>query len=230
MKIILLPGMDGTGLLYESFCAAMGAEFSVVPMRYPVSAPLGYRELEALVSSQLPGTGPYLILAESFSGPIGIAIAATAPPGLCGLILCCSFAKNPMPLFSGFLPLLGHLPVHAMPHWIRTQLMMGGHATADLKTLLNQAIAQVSGPTLNARMKAVLACNVTHKLASVRVPMLYMRASEDRLVGIHAMKAIQQACPAMNIAVLEGPHFLLQAAPAQSAGVVRKFAAMLHHK
>jgi len=92
--------MDGTGDLFAPFCAALGDEYETIIVRYPPNEILGYGELTALAQSCLPGDRPFVLLAESFSGPVAITLAAEKRNGLAGLILCASFARNPRPFLG----------------------------------------------------------------------------------------------------------------------------------
>jgi hypothetical protein len=47
VTLILLPGLDGTGTLFDAFVAALGTEFNVKVVSYPTTEPLDYSELEA---------------------------------------------------------------------------------------------------------------------------------------------------------------------------------------
>ena len=94
--LVLLPGMDGTGALFDGFVASMPAGIDVAVIRYPGHESGDYPTLEDLVRDQLPKL-PFVLLAESFWGPIGLSIAADPPAMLRGLILCCTFAKSPVP-------------------------------------------------------------------------------------------------------------------------------------
>jgi len=85
------------------------------------------------------------------------------------------------------------------------------------------ALAQVSAAALRARLAAVANVDVSPELSKVRVPVLYLRASEDRLVPRSAGDAIKRVLPAAGIAELEGPHFLLQTAPVAAARRVAEF-------
>ena len=76
--LLLLPGMDGTGDLFDAFVAALPATLDVVTVRYPAREPLGYAELQALARAAMPEKGPFVILGESFSGPIAISLAAAS--------------------------------------------------------------------------------------------------------------------------------------------------------
>jgi hypothetical protein len=54
MKIVLLPGLDGTGVLFKPFIEALPSEIDIQVISYPPSAKLNYQELTELVMSQLP--------------------------------------------------------------------------------------------------------------------------------------------------------------------------------
>src|SRR5687768_14153054 len=100
-EVVVLPGLDGTTALLQAFCSRVG-ELGV-PTRavaYPTDRALGYAELEPLVRSELPTSEPFVLLGESFSGPLAIRIAASQPPGLVGLVLSTTFARAPVPLLS----------------------------------------------------------------------------------------------------------------------------------
>lgn len=152
---MLLPGMDGTGTLFEPFVEMLGARINVKVVRYPTAEPMGYAELETVARALLPTEGPFVILGESFSGPVAIALAASCSSRLKGLILCCSFARNPYPFFSGFKSFVGTLPVSIAPKSILSYFLLGPFATDALSLTLSRAIAQVTPSVFRARLKAV---------------------------------------------------------------------------
>ena len=86
MRCIVLPGMDGTGELLSDFVAAMAPAFETEVVAYPRDRILGYEALLELVRPRLPVDEPYLLIGESFSGPIAIRLAASKPPRLAGLV------------------------------------------------------------------------------------------------------------------------------------------------
>ena len=100
IALVLLPGMDGTGQLFGRFLEALGPEVRAIVIAYPPAQNLDYSQLEAFVRSKLPSDQPFVILGESFSGPIAVSIAASPPDGLRGIVLCCSFVRNPRPAGS----------------------------------------------------------------------------------------------------------------------------------
>jgi pimeloyl-[acyl-carrier protein] methyl ester esterase len=76
--LVLLPGLDGTGKLFAAFVRALGAGVESRVVGYSPDEPLGYEELELKVRAQLPLDRSYVLLGESFSGPIAMRIAARA--------------------------------------------------------------------------------------------------------------------------------------------------------
>ena len=93
--------MDGTGELFADFIAALHDAVVPLVVSYPKGQVLDYEALTEFARASIPFDRPFVLLGESFSGPVAIALAAFRPPGLRGLILCCSFARNPVPAFFG---------------------------------------------------------------------------------------------------------------------------------
>jgi len=224
ITLVLLPGMDGTGLLFADFISALGPEFNTRVATYPADPPLGYDELEVVARSFLPRDEPFILLAESFSGPIAISIAASKPTGLVGLILCCSFARNPRAVLAGVGSFLGPALAKLLPMAILEKYLLGRPASVRTRSALRQALAAVSFNTLRARAKVVAIVDVTPKLGALEIPVLYLRATHDLLVTRAACDLILEKAPDARVAELKGPHLLLQAAPIAAAAVIRDFA------
>jgi pimeloyl-ACP methyl ester carboxylesterase len=223
MKLILMPGMDGTGDLFQPLVAVMpGIETTV--LRYPLEQPLGYSELLPLVRACLPQAEPFVLLGESFSGPLALMLAAEAPPGLRGLVLCASFAEKPVWWVPGFarhfaIPLF----FRAMPTFARIKALAGGYATPQLQTLLGKAHSSVSPAVMAARARAILAVNVVAHLQACTVPLLYLRGERDRVVGPGVLRSLLRHKPSMQVVTVPAPHLVLQVAPEASAHAIRTF-------
>lgn len=96
LRLVLLPGMHGTGELYSEFMRRMPEPKHLEALYYPTDAILSYQQLLRIVQSFVPASDPYFLLAESFSTPLAIHLAATNPTNLKGLILCAGFASSPL--------------------------------------------------------------------------------------------------------------------------------------
>jgi len=221
--LVLLPGLGGTGELFEPFVAALGPTVSVKIIRYPGNAALGYEALGRFVQAALPAGEPFVLLGESFSGPIAISLAAAGGEGLRGLILCCSFARNPRPLLSSLRAVLPLLPILPRPIGLLSPLLMGGLATNRLRQALARALRQVTPDTLKARLQAVLSVDVSAELRRVTVPILYLQASADRVVPKASLRHIRRVQPETHIVSIAAPHFLLQTRPDEAVRAVLEF-------
>src|SRR5262249_52151039 len=94
-RLVLLPGMDGTGILLEPLLELLPADLVAKVVSYPANEPCGYEGLLKIVRAALPEDGPFILLGESFSGPLAIIAADARPRGLQGVVLCASFVRSP---------------------------------------------------------------------------------------------------------------------------------------
>jgi pimeloyl-ACP methyl ester carboxylesterase len=221
-RLVLLPGLDGTGELFAPFVEALGG-FPTQIIAYPPDRAMSYPEHEAHARSRLPDDCDFVLLAESFSGPVGIAIAASPPPGLKGLILCASFAANPRPLFGSLRGLVGALPAVRIPPAVTAPWLYAGRATAALRSAHAAAMARVKPSTLRARVQAVLAVDYRADLDRIQVPILYLQATADRLIPSSAGREILRLRSNTVFVEIDAPHFLLQTEPGRAAAAVRRF-------
>jgi pimeloyl-ACP methyl ester carboxylesterase len=221
--LVLLPGLDGTGDLFAPVVDALGPNVPTQIVRYPLSHASDYAACEAIARGALPTDRPYVLLGESFSGPIAVSIAAAAPPGLRGLILCSTFARNPQPYLRPLRPLLSILPVHSAPLWVSRFLILGKFATPALRKLHQQTLAHLPPTTVRERLRAILECDVSVALTNVRVPVLCLTAKHDRLIPSAAAHLIHHHVPAATIVEIDAPHFLLQCRPSDAADAIRMF-------
>lgn len=225
--LVLLPGLEGTGRLFADFVAALGPEFDPVVVRYPADIPLGYSDLESRVREALPGGGQFLLLGESFSGPLAISVAASRPAGLAGLILCCSFARYPRRSFRLLRPLARFMPVKGRVVSFFRNLASRGAISSALRSKIAAVDATVSSRVLRKRIDELLRVDFRTKLRDVTVPMLYLQASWDGIVPHQACTEIRAIVPAIRVIQFETSHFLLQSVPAEAAAAVREFAKLV---
>ncbi len=220
--LVLLPGMDGTGLMFGPILPFLDG-FDPRVVRYPAEL-TSYPDCVAFARTQLPVDRPFLLLGESFSGPIAIALAAEQPEELRGLVLCVTFARNPSPELAWTAPLLRALPPQRLSLLLLRHLLFGRWHTEALTDLALTMFPQVPASTLKARLLAVLAVDHTPLLADIQVPTLALCARQDRLVPPSATRWLQAHLPDLEVITLEGPHWLLEARPEACAQAIRAFA------
>lgn len=225
ITLVLLPGMDGTGTLFSDLVSVGESKFKSLIVRYPDDPALGYANLELLVRAALPLDRSYVILGESFSGPMAVSIAASNPPGLVGLILCATFARSPRALLPLVAALLRPFPAIHVPPYIAERYLFGRFVTTPLRGKIRALRHLVSAKTLKARTEAIAAIDVSDQLRRIPVPILYLRGKEDRLVPLAACDYIVKIRPDMQVAELDAPHLLLQAVPHDAVTVIGDFVA-----
>lgn len=219
--LVLLPGLDGTGQLFDRFREVLGPDLSIQVIRYPESGPQDADTLATWVRKHLP-TAPFVLVAESFSGPVAIRLASEPPPGLAGMVLCATFASNPRPRLAwmrSFLPILPLFPAlaPALGPWL-----FGRYGSRSLRQQVQNALTLVSSQTLKARLKQVLTQDVSGLCRRVAVPVLDLRAQEDRLVPARARRGLEDL-PQLTQASIPGPHLLLQTKPQGAVDVILGF-------
>lgn len=220
--IVLLPGLDGTGEQFAPLVQALSPQIPTMVVRYP-NVPLDYEAHRQFARAALPQDRDYVVLGESFSGPIAISLAAESPRGLLGCILCASFVRTPRRALRLAFPFLGLLPPQRVPAAFSDFLVMGRFATPALRQMQLDMRRYVSPAALVARLRGVARVDVSDRLRGLKLPTLYLRATEDRLIPRSAGEYFSVLAQAGRVVDLEGPHFLLQARPRLAAAEVRKF-------
>lgn len=227
LRCLILPGMDGTGELLGDFAAALAPQIEAEPLRYPADPALGYDALTAFARQRLPQDRPYLLIGESFSGPIAIRLAASRPAGLRGLVLCASFACAPRPpgwpLPASWLARLGAaLPVDRIPASLTVRAMLGADAGAEWRARTRALLATLDPAVIRSRMREGGNADERAALAQVACPVLVLHGRRDRLVSRASVRQTLAIQPQARYVELDGPHFLLQANAAQAADAIKR--------
>jgi pimeloyl-[acyl-carrier protein] methyl ester esterase len=221
--LVLLPGLDGTGVLFADFVRAIGPLIECSVVAYPKDLPMGYAELEAMVLQTLPTSKPFVLLGESFAGPLALRIAARAPEGLVGLVLCVTFARNPFPLLRRARPLAAYFPIKSLPRWLRAPLMWGSGDPKRAPSQTERAMEGVSKAVIRRRVTELLAVDARPSLARIQLPTLVLRATRDWVISKRATHEIAQGIANAQLAEVDGPHLLLKTRPQECAEIVANF-------
>ncbi len=225
--LVLLPGLDGTGQLFAPLLKRLPPEFTATVVSYPHNELLSYKQLKPYVYQAFPPSEPFVLIAESFSGPLAIEVAATPPENLQALILCASFISNPTPPALRWIQNLNH------PFWFRFRLpraivryaaAMWDCETAVIDCLIDN-ISAVLPAVLSYRLSQVMQVEVGAHLQRCSLPLLYLRATRDTLVMRRNWEAIAQLKPDASYAEIDASHFVLQHKPAEALAAIQAFLA-----
>lgn len=226
IRLILLPGLDGTGDLSRRVADALSAWIDPLIISYPPAQSLSYdRLLEKLVAS-LPSDGRVAILGESYSGPLAIRIAAEHPERIAALILSTTFPCSPLPQWMRSLRFLVRPAFLWAVRWrpfVRFFLLNG--APTDRVTPVLDAIRRVRLRVVADRIREVAAIDVRGAVRSVAVPTLILSGRFDRVVSRRVASTMAELAGHARLVELDAPHLLLHIVPDRAADVIAEFLA-----
>lgn len=221
MRVVLLPGLDGTGLLFSPLLKQLTDDVACEVISYPVNKKMNYAELESYVRSKLPTDESYILVAESFSGVIGYQIAADPPKGLKKIIFAACFLRPPLPYLNVIsclpLSLLIKLPI---PRFVETRYLFGKHGNQQLTSLFKEALNKSSEKVLAHRMRELINLNIG--LKQITIPGIYIQATEDHLVPMENIENFKNNILTLSVESVDGPHFVLQTKPNECATIIKK--------
>jgi pimeloyl-ACP methyl ester carboxylesterase len=222
--LILLPGLDGTGELFAPLLLALGENVTTSVVRY--GAELTFDEYVEAAARALPDDA--VVIAESFSGPVAIALAARHPGKIRGLVLCASFAVCPR---RALLRAAKLIPARAFVAGPWTPAMVRHFCFNGAETSIRPSPVAVVTSVPPAIMRARLAClatvDVRPLLRQIATPVLYLRASKDRIVGASSSRELTSQLANVTVVEIDGPHLLLQARPQECADAISTFLQVL---
>ena len=219
--ILLLPGLDGTGRLFDRLVPELESWARVRRISYPSERFLGYGELAGVVLGQAPEE-PFAIVAESFSGPVAIMAAARKPPALRGIILSASFVVPPAPSWLRIVPFELFFRV-GVPKAALRHFLLDSRSAAQMVPEVMAALEGVAPSVLGARVREVLTSITSQEFRSCAVPVVFLCAGADRLLGLRALRRARRVLPSLEAVTIGGPHMLLQARPKEAAAVIHRY-------
>jgi pimeloyl-ACP methyl ester carboxylesterase len=173
----------------------------------------------------VPREDPFAILAESYGTPLAVKFGATHPPNLTGIILSAGFISNPVRRLGPLPKLLARPLFFRMrpPDFLHVYFIAGSDAPESLKLTLRRTIRSVNAEVLAKRARACIDCDARQEIRQINVPLLYLQATEDRLVGKDCLYEIKRLHPETVAISLRAPHLLLQREPRLAAKIIVQF-------
>jgi pimeloyl-[acyl-carrier protein] methyl ester esterase len=223
INVVLLPGMHGTGDFMGGVLERLVPGRGAAVISYPNDRPMGYRDLTAFIRSQLPD-GPFVIVGESFGGPMAIAIAASHA-NVRGLVLAGSFCRNPWP--RGLSPFARPFGKGWLPQRALEPVLFGFDAAPELVQRLKRILAEVPDSVLRRRVVEVLNVDQRDALARVTCPVVCLHGRSDWLVRSKCVAEVCAIQPDATVHWFDAAHVLLGTKPVECADVIERFCAGL---
>lgn len=221
---ILLPGLHGTVDLFARFIAAAPAGFPLRCQPLPKEIVRSYGELADWVRDGLP-PDPVVLIGESFSGPLALLVADRCPRVL-SVVLSASYVERPLPGF------LAHVPAfvwdQSPPTALLSAMLTGGDRM--LAEEIRRTVATVTGAVLASRAAAALNVDVRAELERYSRPLLYLRATRDRIIRARSAARVRALKPSAIVIPIDAPHMLLQCRPTEAWGHIKSFIERSDHR
>ena len=219
-EVVFLPGFDGVAELRWEFTQAIGEHHPVRPVSYP------NHKLETLNGYARHAAGHVaresrpIVVAESFSGLVA-ARWASQDPQVAGIVLCGSFARNPVPWAA----LGAALPAAAQflgANFLAPMTFASGDsARRRWSEALAAAVRSLDRAVIAERLRLVATEDVSRELASLRIPIVLVHFEQDLVIGAQARGALERICHKAVVVRVPGPHFAIETRPRESAAAIR---------
>ena len=218
-KLVLLPGLDGTGLLFQPLLEQLGTDIETQIIAYPRHQPLSVQELAAYVCEKVVLDQDTVLLVESFSGLVAWELLQRGIQPA-SVIFCASFVSAPRPLL---LKLTKILPLRYLFKLAFSDTALAfSRVNPELKPLLRQARLHISTDVLAYRLGLIADAILLLKQQPFQTPGYYLQAANDWAVPSRCIETLR---PYFNGLVVEkidsSGHFLLQTQPAKCADIIK---------
>ncbi len=223
ITIVLLPGLNGTEGLFQPLMERAPEIFNVLCISYPTDEIKDYAELTAMVLSRLMLIqGKFILVGESFSGPIALFVSHQKPQGLLGTILVATFISAPNLKIGRFLPWTLGFRVAKPLYALRIALNRGKNSS--LLKATSTELQKVMPKVLASRIQQVFSVNANVALKACSVPLVYFRGTNDIVVPQWNLEKIVRLKPDIKVVLFETQHFLLQSKPLEAWDAIAAFA------
>ena len=218
--VILVPGMDGTGLLFYRQVPLLARSYRVITYALRDTAAtmdVLVSDLARIVETVAPTERRAIIVGESFGGALALSFALARPEQVSRLVILNSF-----PYFAPQRRLrlaavgLGALPWGAMG-LVRRLTAFRLHSPhthrQEIDRFMELTARASRGGYIN-RLKLLMRYDVRHRLHELRAPTLFLAADRDHLVPSVAQARYMAArVPGSMLRVLEGHGHICLIAP-----------------
>lgn len=218
-QLIFLPGFDGIASLRSEFTNALAERHSVRAVTYPNRVLGSLDAYRDHAMAEAPVDWNPVLVAESFSGLVAARWAAT-DSRVCALVLCASFARNPVgqaASLGAILPALVKLgPAFMGPlSW-----SIGDEKRARWRAGLSRALASLDDGVVAERLRLIATEDVSGSLRALRIPVVVVHFESDLVIPGQARTHLEAACKNPRVLRLEGPHFAIATLPGECAAAI----------
>ncbi len=211
--LVLMPGLDSTGRLFAPVIPLLEQHFRLVVVTYPNLN--SFNDYINCARSQLPAEPGYSLLAESFSGPVALALMAQQGDQIGPSVLSATFSRSPLQALTRMAAIIPSqlFSIGTLNEYCLDVSASSSGDDTDTKPLAVDVTEQLDGSQLKHRIEVHSRIDITAMLPDIQTPLLYLRATRDRVVSEAHAEMLQNNLPSLQRIDIDAPHLLLQTRP-----------------
>jgi pimeloyl-[acyl-carrier protein] methyl ester esterase len=209
--VVLLPGLHGSTAMFEAFVALAPPWARCVPVALPTLGDQSPDGLATTLEAEIRRLEGFVLVAESYSGPIAVRLAARLGQKVSLLVLCNPLVEMPVALPAGLAASAASW--RGMPAAAAALALAGGDRALGRAAL--DGIRALPKEVLEARLRAAFAATAAEMAPLLSPPLLAILGSRDRLVSPDRTRALLHDVPFTTVVELDAPHLVVQAKPAE---------------
>lgn len=185
---LLIPGLDGTGMMYYRQLEALSVHYRVLPWRFRPRAHFGLsdltRELAEGTVGEPPGT--LLVVGESFGGLIALDYVLSYPERVRLLILVNAFPyyrhRLRIRLARALVPLLEYRIAQRAKDFIVDRALLAEGIPEEDRRRYHEIVRQIHPAAYRCRLALTQRADLRPRLANIPVPTLLLASGRDKIV------------------------------------------------
>jgi pimeloyl-ACP methyl ester carboxylesterase len=207
--LVLVPGIDGTGLLFYRQLPLLEPRYAVTTVRLRDEA-RAMGDLVADLHQSVAGAsnGPVTMIGESFGGALALSYALAHPERIGRLVILNSFAHfgSPARLWLGY-HLLRATPwgMMRLVRQLNGRRMHSPHTDPEEIRRFLQLMQSTTREGYLSRLQILREYDIREQLATIQAPVLFLAADRDVLVpSVDQATLMTSLTPRATLRILEG--------------------------
>jgi len=220
MKVLLLPGLDGSGMLFDELIDNFPEHFNTQICRLDEIPCSSFIESAQHIAGTI-NDDEIVLIAESYSGRIAYELCRLFGKRVQHVIFIASFISKPSILAycANLLP-LSTLTSNRFTYWLLDKIGFSGQSQPLLLDNVFRSLSRVNKSKLKQRLNNIARLKVPSERTDTCCT--YIRAKKDLLVNSNALSELREIFPHTTVITISGGHFIAQMAPVQCAKIIAR--------
>jgi pimeloyl-ACP methyl ester carboxylesterase len=218
LKIILLPGMDGTGHLFSALIAHLPHDIQIDVICLNEIEGVSFQAQAREISHKI-GAEAIFLVAESYSGRIAYELCGLLGHQIRTVVFVASFITAPgwLSKLAAFIP-QKLLNISYIPNVFFNYLCFSGFGNDKSIYSVRKSVGSVSRTLIKQRLINMAKLQIPHLAYNLNA--IYIRPTCDRLVSVNALNDVRKIFRNLQVQTVIGGHFIAQSNPEECAKII----------